>query len=486
MVCTGFFNYTNKEYFSPLRKSNRGILLLRRISYMAVFFVFLLIVAFILFPTIYNYLHENEADICKEYTHQYINDEFCSFLLVESIPLNLTYSVPITSVSTFDAWKALILNSTKSIEIASFYWSLRGAEVYQDPSDWLGEEIFKLLLDAVKIRKLKVTIVENQPNGIDNETLLLKQFGASVKSINFTKMIGNGVLHTKLWIFDRTSFYVGSANMDWRSLSQVKELGLVATNCPTITYDIQKIFEVYNYLGDNDSKLPLWWPISWRTFHNIHHPFHLNINNVSSDIYIASAPPALNPIGRTSDVDAIIHVISTAKIFIYIAVMDYSPSIEFAFPRIYWPIIDDALRRASIERGVHVSLLMSWWKHTKPDMINYLKSLSALNGIRKHTNISIKLFCVPAFTKNQSLIPFARVNHNKYMVTESTAYIGTSNWSGDYFTSTAGIGFVINQTSSSNSSIQNQLQNIFERDFQSVYAVNLKDIHKGYTCDKFK
>lgn len=38
-------------------------------------------------------------------------------------------------------------------------------------------------------------------------------------------------------------------------------------------------------------------------------------------------------------------------------------------------------------------------------------------------------------------IPFARVNHNKYMVTDVAAYIGTSNWSGDYFIDTAGESF---------------------------------------------
>jgi hypothetical protein len=31
---------------------------------------------------------------------------------------------------------------------------------------------------------------------------------------------------------------------------------------------------------------------------------------------------------------------------------------------------------------------------------------------------------VPAFTPDQAEIPFARVNHNKYMVTEKVAYIG--------------------------------------------------------------
>lgn len=37
-----------------------------------------------------------------------------------------------------------------------------------------------------------------------------------------------------------------------------------------------------------------------------------------------------------------------------------------------------------------------------------------------------KLFVVPAFTQAQKNIPFSRVNHNKYMVTDKTAYIGNA------------------------------------------------------------
>lgn len=35
-----------------------------------------------------------------------------------------------------------------------------------------------------------------------------------------------------------------------------------------------------------------------------------------------------------------------------------------------------------------------------------------------------RLFVVPAYTEEQEEIPFGRVNHNKYMVTDNTAYIG--------------------------------------------------------------
>ena len=42
--------------------------------------------------------------------------------------------------------------------------------------------------------------------------------------MNFSRLMGAGVLHTKLWIIDGTHVYVGSANMDWRSLTQVLNL----------------------------------------------------------------------------------------------------------------------------------------------------------------------------------------------------------------------------------------------------------------------
>lgn len=82
-------------------------------------------------------------------------------------------------------------------------------------------------------------------------------------------------------------------------------------------------------------------------------------------------------------------------------------------------------------------------------------------------------FVVPA-TEDQKKIPFGRVNHNKYMVTDNIAYIGTSNWSGDYFIDTAGIGFVSQDTvhhrNESDITLRTQLASIFERDWNSQYA----------------
>ena len=46
--------------------------------------------------------------------------------------------------------------------------------------------------------------------------------GAEVREVDL-KAVTGGIVHTKLWVVDQKHFYLGSANMDWRSLSQVKQ-----------------------------------------------------------------------------------------------------------------------------------------------------------------------------------------------------------------------------------------------------------------------
>lgn len=45
--------------------------------------------------------------------------------------------------------------------------------------------------------------------------------GVQVRRVNFGRLTG-GVLHSKFWIVDRKHVFIGSANMDWRALTQVK------------------------------------------------------------------------------------------------------------------------------------------------------------------------------------------------------------------------------------------------------------------------
>ncbi|XP_019533007.3 5'-3' exonuclease PLD3 [Aedes albopictus] len=401
--------------------------------------------------------------------------EGCNIQIVESIPEGLVYPKGSPAfMSTYDAWKTLIGMAKSSIEIGSFYWTLKREDVYNHSSAWQGEDIFKLLLETGLAGNVSIKIAQSAPTAanpcVDTE-ILANRKAAQVRSVDFPRLFGGGVLHTKLWVIDRTHFYVGSANMDWRSLTQVKELGVLATNCSCLSKDIAKIFNVYWDMGVPDSQIPEHWPEAYATKYNANNTLSVvfNNNNFKVDTYLSSSPPPMSTSGRSHDVDAILDVIQKAEKFIHISVMDYVPLTLYTPKPHYWPIIEDALRRAAIDRKVSVRLLISYWKHSRESENHFLNSIQALSGCMKGVEIDVKRFVVPA-SEDQEKIPFGRVNHNKYMVTDNTAYIGTSNWSGDYFIDTAGIGLVMSSFAP-NGTIVSDLQAIFERDWTSKYAV---------------
>ncbi|XP_018571757.1 phospholipase D3 isoform X2 [Anoplophora glabripennis] len=404
----------------------------------------------------------------------------CKLSLTESIPEGLVYSNDsIIYPSTFDTWLGLINSAQESIDIASLYWTLRQSEVYPDPSSDKGEKIFQSLLRSGLDRGIKIRIAQNAPSqnfpNIDTE-LLAKRKAAEVRSLNFAKLLGGGVLHTKLWIIDRRHVYLGSANMDWRALTQVKEMGIAIHNCSCLAEDVQKIFEVYWTLGADGAKIPSNWPAIFSTKFNMNTPMDLIYDNETFHTYFSSSPPSFSPVGRTDDIDALTNVINHAEKFVYISVMDYFPLMIYTAKIKFWPVIDDAIKTAAINHKVKIKMLISWWNHSRPSEDYFLRSLATVNKAYPGVSIEVRRFIVPA-NKEQQKIPYARVNHNKYMVTDNTAYIGTSNWSGDYFTDTAGIAFVLHDPvfdrNSSHTTIRSQLQGVFERDWNSEYAYPL-------------
>lgn len=404
----------------------------------------------------------------------------CRLSLVETIPEGHMYPPNVnTHLPTKNVWLDLIDEAQSNIEIASFYWTLRFNEEYPYNSSIVGEQVFQALLAAGTRRKINVKIAQNWPTkafpNIDTEYLVKKK-AAQVRSLNFSKLLGGGVLHTKFWIIDRTHFYVGSANMDWRALTQVKEMGIVAYNCSCLAADLAKVFDVYWSLGGPDAEVPPSWPSELATDINIEHPLNVTANDLTYGAYITSSPPQFSPEGRTNDDDAIVSIIESAEEFVYISVMDYSPALLFTPKFQFWPTIDNAIRKAALENKVKIKMLISWWQHSRASQDYFLRSLAALSQSLPRVDIQVKRFIVPA-TPEQAKIPFARVNHNKYMVTDKSAYIGTSNWSGDYFTDTAGVAFVYNDhgvRGNVSRDLRTDLQQVFERDWSSPYAVMLR------------
>ncbi|KAH0631472.1 hypothetical protein JD844_005806 [Phrynosoma platyrhinos] len=274
-----------------------------------------------------------------------------------------------------------------------------------------GEEILAELL-KLPGRGVSVRIAVNPPTPKQpcNDLQKLEEIGVQVRKVNLPRLT-SGILHTKFWIVDQMHLFLGSANMDWRALTQ-------------------------------------------------------------------SAPPALCAPGRTQDLQALLGVIDEAQEFVYIAVMSYLPTMEFSHPKRFWPMIDNFLRKAAYERQVRVRLLVGCWRHSKSYMFPFLRSLNAMQDNRTHYNVEVRLFVVPA-NETQAQIPYARVNHSKFMVTDKVAYVGTSNWSGDYFLHTAGSALVVNESNVEariQPTFREQLQNVFERDWDSQYSWELNSL----------
>ncbi|KAI1723297.1 PLD-like domain-containing protein [Ditylenchus destructor] len=417
------------------------------------------------------------------------NVEECHFDLIETIPTGMKFSnFPNANTSTFAAWKDLLKNAEKSVDIVAFYWTLRDETNYE--TSWQGAEIFNDLVSAAE-RNVKLRIVQHSPDSkfSQKDSAYLSMQGlAEVRNLDFRRF-GSGVLHTKMWIVDSKHVYIGSANMDWRSLTEVKELGVVLRNCPVIANDLHKIFSVYWQMSDRDGFPPRNWPSDLQTNISNKRPLNIKCSMTDSDknkqhdiassddikgrMFISSSPPTLNPSGREDDINAIISVIQNASSFIRISVMEYLPATVFLRNKnYYWPVIDNAIRAAAY-RGINVELLISHWRYSKKDVISHLKSLLQFNdGLpRKGKRIQIKIHNVPSDEK-QAAIDHARVNHAKYMVTDKAAYIGTNNWTADYFLFTGGVGMVIEAVDSP--VIIEKFNQVFVRDWESPYATPLE------------
>lgn len=140
-----------------------------------------------------------------------------------------------------------------------------------------------------------------------------------------------------------------------------------------------------------------------------------------------------------------------------------------------------------------VKILVAQWAHFINSTDQYLKSLlysNVLCNSSKYNNCSgkveIKYYIVPGFnltgparsgngTGTGNIYPgYTRVNHGKYAVSDVRAHIGTSNLVWDYFYTTAGVSFGTN-----NSAIVSQLEQVFDADWDSEYAVPVEEFGEG-------
>lgn len=433
--------------------------------------------------------------------------------LVESIPLDLVdLRLPDGVAETKIALKRLVDGAQKTIDVTAVYWSLiddgddmagLSAERLEELGAGYGRALFEALENAarrgVRIRILEATgFGESENPQLPESTQLILQFPAQVqvRQIDLMPWFGGGIVHHKNWIVDGRSFYLGSANMDWRSLTQVKELGVIVENQPTAAADAVQQFEawwqfaalepqtaeVVDAVAQKPRLVPDWSDLVMgngrsphpfaATNYNQANPLPLIADDVSGTAFLTASPPELGNDGRTDDLTGLLHTIHTAESSICLSVMNFLPAGWLDEEMFHWPALTDALLQAAINRGVHVRLLISQWPYTYPATWPFLQALhdwAAAAGGENGGRIEVKQMILPGWDETEGetrrYAGHSRVNHTKYIVNEQRLNVGTSNMIYGYFTQTIG-----GSLNTDHPALVKQAQAVFDRDWESDWA----------------
>ncbi|XP_030466173.1 uncharacterized protein LOC115685279 [Syzygium oleosum] len=481
----------------------------------------------------------------------------CQAWLVQSIPTDMPLLRRVPGVlSTADVLRWLAGNSTKKLDIIAQYWQLnarpddpRSGDYGYSRSDMLrfgadlGRGVYKAIEDAAD---RNVTIRLLQHSGVypdyDKEPNDLASGRTNVKSATllFTKWWGSGIVHAKVWISDNRDVYIGSANNDWKSLSQVKELGIYLVNCPKIAKKVESYNDnlwklsslnasaytknVWDQQWQITRKVPCWshfleseerckspLPRSVEVPHVAGYPvlshphmFRLPLdtpgrNHTSSQSqlsYLSFAPPELSFGKVQADEQAWVDTIKSvgSGATVRISTMDWLGQSQYADQTVYWSSISSAVSEVVFSKHAKVKILVAHWAHFINNTDVYLKSLLYSNVLCSSSKynkcsgkVEIKYYKVPGFnmtgaairkgTSTGNLYPgYTRVNHGKYAVSDVRAHVGTSNLIWDYFYTTAGVGF-----GTYDQDIVSQLQEVFDADWDSPYAVPVEESEEGHS-----
>ncbi|XP_056616175.1 inactive phospholipase D5 [Triplophysa dalaica] len=389
----------------------------------------------------------------------------CRFVLVENIPED--FSIPYKGTIPLNAGLHELLDQARRfVEIVSPWWALNSSKnEFLMPQAKQGEILFHRLT-LLKSRSVSLRVVSGISDS--SELNVLKKHGAEVHFVNMT-VLTKGQMNSSFWVVDRKHMYIGSAAMDWRSFSTMKEFGLIIYNCSCLVMDLHRIFTLYRQLQYKEF-VPSIWSKKLTALYNKDKSLQLFLNDINAKAYISGSPDVFCPKERMKDIEAIFRVIQDAKTFIYISVPNYLPILKRTQIK-YWAQIDNMLREALIlKKNIKVCMLVSCWEQTDPLTFNFLWSLQSLCMDSINCSMEAKFF----IQREQSGGRLYGINHNRYMVTDNSVYLGNFDWVANEFVFNAGVGIVINQQNETNSTVVEMMKAVFERDWNSQYSKTLQ------------
>ncbi len=338
------------------------------------------------------------------------------FELIYSYPVETSLEEPDLRLAQ-DAWPDMFNAAKKTIDIEQFYVTPSTGE----PLEQSLQALERAAKRGVKIRVILEKKFER--NSLDGIARLKSIPGLDLRILEWSKVNGDGIIHAKFFVVDSTQAYVGSQNLDWRSLKHIHELGLRITDAPVVK-NVQRVFDhdwALTEDPDNQKRVEQREPAFDR----------------ADRAYLVASPWRKNPNGVGDSESELVRLIGETKTDLAIQLLDYNPT-TYARPKHFYPPIDNALRDAAV-RGVKIKLLVSHW-NTDAQSVVHLKSLSLIPGIE------VRIITVPE--AKQGPIPFSRTAHSKYMVADGkTAWIGTSNWAGGYLDTSRNLEIVVKDES---------------------------------------
>ena len=342
------------------------------------------------------------------FAFEYKGDNF-KVVIATTIPVetNLSYG---KTAKAYEVWIDAIKNAKKTIDFSEFY--LTGKDKW--PLNLVVKEITNATKRGVKVRFLvDVKMLKNSEKLLD---YFSKLPNVKITVFNWKQLTG-GINHSKYFIVDNKTCYIGSQNFDWRALKHIHETGIL-TDEPHIVKALSLIYNAdwdYNN-GDKDAYKKL----------------RRKKVDFRKDIFLTGSPENFIPEGMKPSLNQLLEMIASAQKSITIQLLNYSTYIHGSTDR--FTAISDALKKAA-KRGVKIQLLVSDWNLRKPG-INSIKELGRQN------NIEVRFVTIPL--SKEGFIPYSRVIHSKVVTIDGKeGWVGTSNFGYDYFYSSRNVEVII-------------------------------------------
>ena len=369
--------------------------------------------------------------------------------LVESIPLT-DYGSSFDKLPSSDYTHVALINaldaSKTSVDITVMYWNLLPSEdsscagakpgvslslnyCLNNLGGQAGVDLYSAMQSAMS-RGVRFRFLQDHSNTdpYPPQLLALQSEYPDVVEIHYWSALdwySGGIMHQKIWIFDETSFYIGSSNMDWLSLTQVKEVGIFISNSTSMGSDVTDYFDswwewssvpsteatteysVHFFSDEWQTELiaPCW---SMHIEKSERCPFPpimvptvgpplpntdkvqltTPIDGTPANTFISGSPREV--LGdtfstkkkdmRTWDLDGILYTINNATDYIYLSVMDYIPQSTYSTDtvegsNIWWPTLNDALLTVLYSRNVTIRVVVSHWAHSDSRIASHLNLL---------------------------------------------------------------------------------------------------------------